>query len=259
MKKILTLLAILLVFCGVWYFTKFSSVPSITVVAPSGGDVFSAGSTYSIKWKTKNIPNTDKVSVTIRRVPPPPLQTEGQEFDPIVFIGLPNTGVTEWTVSDMYPEGTYVLGLTFYKSIPVTDPITAESKEFKIVKSQVVGGDKDIHGCIGSAGYAWCEARNECERPWEKYCTATTPKTVTFICADSKRIVATFYPGDDKFVDLILSDDRNLSVPRAISASGARYAKADETFVFWNKGDTAFITEGADFQQTYSSCTISKQ
>jgi len=31
----------------------------------------------------------------------------------------------------------------------------------------VVGGDADEHGCIGSAGYQWCEAQGECARPWE--------------------------------------------------------------------------------------------
>ncbi|QVN22789.1 hypothetical protein [Burkholderia pyrrocinia] len=30
-----------------------------------------------------------------------------------------------------------------------------------------VGGDRDAHGCIGSAGYAWCEQTQQCERPWE--------------------------------------------------------------------------------------------
>ncbi|WP_396331590.1 hypothetical protein [Burkholderia anthina] len=30
-----------------------------------------------------------------------------------------------------------------------------------------VGGDRDAHGCIGSAGYAWCERTQQCERPWE--------------------------------------------------------------------------------------------
>jgi len=34
----------------------------------------------------------------------------------------------------------------------------------------------------------------------------------------------------------------------AMSASGARYANKDETFVFWNEGDTAFVTEGKDRQ-----------
>lgn len=30
-----------------------------------------------------------------------------------------------------------------------------------------VGADRDAHGCIGSAGYAWCEQAQRCERPWE--------------------------------------------------------------------------------------------
>jgi len=123
-------------------------------------------------------------------------------------------------------------------------------------KGNLIGGDRDAHGCIGSAGYSWCSEKNMCMRSWEQYCTATPPKTVTFACSDSKFITATFYVGDDKFVDLVLSDGRAMSIPRAISASGARYAKADESFVFWNKGDTAFITEGADSAQTYQQCVV---
>ena len=44
----------------------------------------------------------------------------------------------------------------------------------------------------------------------------------------------------------------------SISASGARYANKDETFVFWNKGDTAFVTEGKDGKETYSGCAVAK-
>lgn len=32
----------------------------------------------------------------------------------------------------------------------------------------VVGNDKDIHGCIGSAGYSWNEAQQSCLRIWEQ-------------------------------------------------------------------------------------------
>lgn len=32
---------------------------------------------------------------------------------------------------------------------------------------QIVGNDRDEHGCIGSAGYSWCAATQRCERPWE--------------------------------------------------------------------------------------------
>ena len=30
-----------------------------------------------------------------------------------------------------------------------------------------VGADRDAHGCIGSAGYAWCAREAACVRPWE--------------------------------------------------------------------------------------------
>lgn len=72
-----------------------------------------------------------------------------------------------------------------------------------------------------------------------------------FKCADGKTIDATFYASA---VDLKLSDGRSLRVPQAMSGSGARYANADETFVFWNKGDTAFVTEGKDGKETYADC-----
>ena len=29
------------------------------------------------------------------------------------------------------------------------------------------GSDRDAHGCIPSAGYAWCGSTRQCERPWE--------------------------------------------------------------------------------------------
>ncbi len=35
----------------------------------------------------------------------------------------------------------------------------------------LVGNDSDSHGCIGSAGYSWCEQKQKCIRPWEENCT----------------------------------------------------------------------------------------
>ena len=40
--------------------------------------------------------------------------------------------------------------------------------------SNIVGGDKDEHGCLGSAGYSWCEVKNKCLRVWEEKCIATS-------------------------------------------------------------------------------------
>ena len=37
-------------------------------------------------------------------------------------------------------------------------------------QQQLVGNDSDIHGCIGSAGYSWCEEKQKCLRTWEEPC-----------------------------------------------------------------------------------------
>ncbi len=39
--------------------------------------------------------------------------------------------------------------------------------QMKLSSGKRVGADRDAHGCIGSAGYSWCEQIGSCERPWE--------------------------------------------------------------------------------------------
>ncbi len=75
--------------------------------------------------------------------------------------------------------------------------------------------------------------------------------TARFVCDADKSITATFY---ESKVKLELSDFRSLEYPQLISASGARYGNEDESFIFWNKGDTAFITESG--AETHSNCEI---
>ncbi|MBP6949129.1 MAG: DUF333 domain-containing protein [Candidatus Pacebacteria bacterium] len=78
--------------------------------------------------------------------------------------------------------------------------------------------------------------------------------TVKFVCSESKYILASFY---SEKVDVTLSDRRYLSLTQVMSGSGARYANTDETFVFWNKGDTAFIEEFGGI--TFKDCAIQKE
>jgi membrane-bound inhibitor of C-type lysozyme len=75
--------------------------------------------------------------------------------------------------------------------------------------------------------------------------------TVNYVCKGDKTIKAVYY---SEKVDLTLSDGRSLSLPQTMSGSGIRYANADESVVFWSKGNTAFITEGADAQPTFDGC-----
>ena len=79
--------------------------------------------------------------------------------------------------------------------------------------------------------------------------TGSIINAVTFSCAENKTVQALFFA--DK-AELTLSDGRHMLLLQAISASGARYANTDESFVFWNKGNTAFIEENQKI--TFKDC-----
>jgi hypothetical protein len=83
---------------------------------------------------------------------------------------------------------------------------------------------------------------------------ATAGDTVPalFRCEAGRTVQAVFSNGTTPSVSLLLSDGRRLVLPQTRSGSGARYANADESIVFWNKGDTAFIDETS--QPGYRGC-----
>lgn len=62
----------------------------------------------------------------------------------------------------------------------------------------MVGGDRDAHGCIGSAGYVWSAPMGQCIRTWEHYDMKITPpntgnaKLDTFLQKRSDRVVSRF-------------------------------------------------------------------
>jgi hypothetical protein len=45
--------------------------------------------------------------------------------------------------------------------------VAAETAGAAASQPKMVGADRDEHGCIGSAGYLWCEREGACVRPWE--------------------------------------------------------------------------------------------
>ena len=45
---------------------------------------------------------------------------------------------------------------------------TTKTEIAPVITAPSVGGDKDSHGCIASAGYQWSEVRHECIRIFEK-------------------------------------------------------------------------------------------
>lgn len=67
----------------------------------------------------------------------------------------------------------------FRKDI-VWDTVGIYGMEWRLVVVHIVdstarkvpmpGSDRDVHGCIGSAGYSWCESKQKCLRIWEEPC-----------------------------------------------------------------------------------------
>ena len=47
---------------------------------------------------------------------------------------------------------------------------SCENGKCTVKAAELLGGDRDEHGCIGSAGYSWCEAKQKCLRVWEEKC-----------------------------------------------------------------------------------------
>ncbi|MBU6214708.1 MliC family protein [Patescibacteria group bacterium] len=90
--------------------------------------------------------------------------------------------------------------------------------------------------------------------------------TIAFSCNSGKGIIAAFFDGPTKpaaspgepptpggTVALLLSDGRSMTLAQTISADGGRYANADESFIFWEKGNSALVLEGGK-EADYTGC-----
>ena len=102
-------------------------------------------------------------------------------------------------------------------------------------------------------------------RPVAAPVVQTPVNTVEYACMGSKALTASYFTGTTTpavsadqppipggSVQLVLSDGRAFTLPQTISASGVRYASANDAQVFWNKDRGAFLTEGDT--ETYSGC-----
>lgn len=50
-------------------------------------------------------------------------------------------------------------------------PVEEKGEEgIDLEETELVGNDADEHGCIGSAGYVWCQSKQKCLRQWEEAC-----------------------------------------------------------------------------------------
>lgn len=59
-----------------------------------------------------------------------------------------------------------VVGGVYYFNTPA--PAVKVDDSTNLPEPQLIGNDKDEHGCIPSAGYLWSEVKQACVRPWEE-------------------------------------------------------------------------------------------
>lgn len=85
-------------------------------------------------------------------------------------------------------------------------------------KEMMVGNDRDKHGCIGSAGYSWCESLNKCIRIWEEKCERETkqkfPVNINSIKEETKlyKITVEFPTFDDETLNDEIQGDVNKKI-----------------------------------------------
>ena len=99
--------------------------------------------------------------------------------------------------------------------------------------------------------------------------TAILINKVTYTCNGGKSIAAEFYAGSSPvpvpsgkpptptgYANVVLNTGESHTLNQTISADGARYGTADESFVFWSKGTQALIMRNNKMDMTYMNCHV---
>lgn len=81
-----------------------------------------------------------------------------------------------------------------------------EKKTQTADETEMVGNDKDEHGCIASAGYTWSEVQKDCIRLWEKGVRMTS-------VGDAEKSLFLVFSPDSTQVELFFSEE---NVPNEI-------------------------------------------
>ncbi|UKB82247.1 hypothetical protein LF887_14665 [Chryseobacterium sp. MEBOG06] len=95
-------------------------------------------------------------------------------------------------------------------------------------KAQVVGGDRDAHGCIGSAGYTYSQIKKDCVRVFEQKIklTEVAPK------GSSTSMAAVIFSKDKNKAEVFVKDTGAGSI--ILTRAGGK-AKA------WKNGDYILV------------------
>jgi membrane-bound inhibitor of C-type lysozyme len=90
--------------------------------------------------------------------------------------------------------------------------------------------------------------------PQNEQVASEEARRTTYVCENNFSVDVVF---TGNLALLTLPDGKELSLTQTVAASGVRFANQDESFIFWTKGPSASIQEGATV--TYNDCIEPKQ
>jgi membrane-bound inhibitor of C-type lysozyme len=103
---------------------------------------------------------------------------------------------------------------------------------------------------------------------WRQKAEVIQTGSAVYACDSGRTISAIFYegpapetpaPGEPPVptgsVEISLNGEASTTLPQTISGSGVRFANADESFVFWNKGNSAIIMRNNSMDPDYTNCS----
>ncbi|KXH84806.1 hypothetical protein [Chryseobacterium kwangjuense] len=99
--------------------------------------------------------------------------------------------------------------------------------------AQTVGGDKDAHGCIGSAGYTYSQIKKDCVRVFEQKIklTEVEPK------GSYTSMTAVIFSKDMKKAEIFIPDTDGESLILTRVGKGKIWKKDDYVLVPFKKGE----------------------
>lgn len=162
-NKILIFVSILIIiFCAIFIYRYFKNGPKTFINIQGSMSEVKAIETIKSKYPELKEYPTDKLA-------PKTIKTEKATDGWYIAFIQEGSGVPVISAECFWVKNDD--SVIEIKYIPQDKIINGEfsAKECRIIE-RVLGGDKDEHGCIGSAGYSWCAVKNKCLRPWEEKC-----------------------------------------------------------------------------------------
>jgi hypothetical protein len=124
-----------------------------------------------------------------------------------------------------------VSGFAFYqlkKQQPQQEPIPTP-------KPQLIGGQKDDHGCLSGAGYSWCNSKNKCLRVWEEGCPSPDDANLIKTALFKKNN----WPDDSSLKFVLTENDGNYAKGTVNGNGGGGYF-----FAAKQNGDWVIVADG---------------